>query len=58
MFRPNIRSSSGIRQTKSLVLCVYWDPSMFDSRNNTQNLVSKYSYDLVYVYWTVHHCDS
>jgi hypothetical protein len=37
MFRPIIRSSSGLRQTKSLVLCVYWDPNMFDSRKNTQN---------------------
>jgi len=35
MFRPNIRSSSGLRQTKSLVLCVYWDPNMFDTRKNT-----------------------
>ena len=42
MFRPNIRSSSGLRQTKSLVLCVYWDPNMFDSRKNTENLVSIY----------------
>jgi len=40
MFRPNSRSSSGLRQTKSLVLCVYWDPYMFDSSKNTQNLVS------------------
>jgi len=28
MFRPNIRSSSGLRQTKSMVLCVYWDPNI------------------------------
>jgi len=44
MFRPNIRSSPGLRQTKSLVLCVYWNPNtqMFDSRKNTQNLVSIY----------------
>jgi len=40
MFRPNIRSSSGLRQTKSFVLCVYWDPNMFDSRKNTSNFVS------------------
>ena len=40
MFRPYIRSSSGLRQTKSLVLCVYWDHNMFDNRKNTQNLVS------------------
>jgi len=40
MFRPNIRSSSGLRQTKPLVLCVYWDPNMFNSRKNTQNLES------------------
>jgi len=42
MFRPNIRSSSGLWQTKSLVLCVYWDRNMFDSRKNTKNLVSIY----------------
>jgi len=30
MFRPNIRSYSGLRQTVSLVLGVYWDPIMFD----------------------------
>jgi len=35
MFRPNIRPSSGLRQSKSLLLCVYWDPNMFDSRKNT-----------------------
>ena len=35
MFRPNIRSSSGLRQTNSSVLCVYWDPNMYDSRKNT-----------------------
>jgi hypothetical protein len=40
MFRPNISSSSGLRQTKTLVLCVYWDPNMFDSLRNTYNLVS------------------
>ena len=28
MFRPQIRSFSGLRQTKSLELCVYWDPNM------------------------------
>ena len=42
MFRPNIRSSSGLQQTKSLVLRVYWDRNMFDSRKNTKNLVSIY----------------
>ena len=42
MFQPNIRSSSGLHQTKSLVLCVYWDPSIFDSHKNTYNLVSNY----------------
>ena len=31
MFRP----SSDLRQTKSLVFCVYWDPNMFDGRKNT-----------------------
>ena len=42
MFRPNIRSSSGLRQTKSLVLCVYWDPNMFNSRKNIENMASIY----------------
>jgi len=40
MFRPNIRSSSGLRQTKSLLLSVHWDNNMSDSRKSTQNLVS------------------
>ena len=35
MFRPNLRSSSGLWQTKSLVLRVYLDPNIFDSRKNT-----------------------
>jgi len=34
MFQLNIRSSLGLRQTKSLLLCVYWDPDMFDNRKN------------------------
>jgi len=42
MFRRNIRPSSGLRQTKALVLCVYWNPNVFDSRKNIQNLVSVY----------------
>jgi len=42
MFRPNLRSSSGLRQTKSLVLRIYWDPNMFHGRKNKQNLVSIY----------------
>jgi len=47
MFQPNIRSSSGLLQTKSLVLCVYWDPNMFDICASI--LESQYTYSTNYI---------
>ena len=52
MFRPNIRSSLGLRQTKSLVLCVYWDRQVYVI-HFIQHKID--TYQILYILTTVKH---